>query len=242
MNDPFEPMSGDAADTPSTALANRWAQAAIALGAIALATSWPLAVRGLSRVESTLFDEVNSAPRWLAITVWPIMQTGTIWMAGVTALVIAIRAQRSRRGRSSAQDGSPAGGWLDTIVAGLLGGLTVAAAWFAATVAKRAVERGRPAFYRIGNDVFGEAAHGFGYVSGHTAVAFAAATVLGRGTSTRVRLLLYCVASVVGVSRIVVGSHLPLDVVGGAGVGLVCGGIGALVMNRFDDIRCPDGV
>ena len=69
-----------------------------------------------------------------------------------------------------------------------------------------------------------EHASGLGYVSGHTAVAFALATVLAPSLprSWR-RSAVFAAASVVGFARIYSGAHLPLDVVGGAGLGLLCG-------------------
>lgn len=221
---------------------DRWSAAAIAAGVTAVAVSWPLAVQGLSRFEATIFDEVNEAPHWVAVALWPIMQTGTVWMAGATAVVVAVRELRARNPERSiaTTHRRRRRQWAAAMAA--VAGLTVLVTWYAAIVAKGLVGRGRPSTYGIGVDVFGEAASGFGYVSGHTAVAFAATTVLGRSESPRVRLLLWCIAAVVGVSRIVVGSHLPLDVVGGAGVGLVCGGIGSLVLDRLDRVRCADGV
>jgi undecaprenyl-diphosphatase len=41
--------------------------------------------------------------------------------------------------------------------------------------------------------------------------------------------LLTAGAVTTGVARMYVGAHLPLDVVGGLGVGLACGGLAALV-------------
>jgi undecaprenyl-diphosphatase len=65
--------------------------------------------------------------------------------------------------------------------------------------------------------------HGAGYVSGHTAVAFALATVVAPLVPRGWRWAPFALATVVGLSRIYFGAHLPLDVIGGAGLGLVCG-------------------
>ena len=89
-------------------------------------------------------------------------------------------------------------------------------------VVKRLVDRGRPA--SLLSDVrLREHASGLGYVSGHTAVAFALAAVLAPSMPRRWRLFAVVLAVLVGVARIYAGAHLPLDVVGGAGVGLLCG-------------------
>lgn len=200
----------------------RWATTAFFTGIAALGISWPLAQRGLSVAEANLFLEINGWPKWVAIGLWPLMQAGTIWMSLVTPAIVAVRDHRGHRQHT--RPGLPIA---------VLSGLTVFVAWYAATVAKAAVKRGRPSTFQMGQDVFNEAANGFGYVSGHTAVAFAAAVVLGRGLNTPGRLGLLGLASLVGLSRIVVGSHLPLDVMGGAGIGLVCGAVGLAIMSRY---------
>jgi len=62
------------------------------------------------------------------------------------------------------------------------------------------------------------------FPSGHTTIAFASATVL---TFLQPRLgpALFLLAAAIGFSRIYVGVHYPLDVLGGAvlGVGIGCG-------------------
>lgn len=61
--------------------------------------------------------------------------------------------------------------------------------------------------------------HSHSFPSGHTATSFAAATVL---SSFRPRWapLFYALAAAVGYSRLYVGVHWPLDVLGGAAVGV----------------------
>src|SRR5262245_31034078 len=55
--------------------------------------------------------------------------------------------------------------------------------------------------------------------SGHTQAAFAAAVVVGE-ILRRARWWLLALAALVGLSRIYVGAHFPLDVVSGAAIGL----------------------
>jgi len=87
---------------------------------------------------------------------------------------------------------------------------------------KGVVERGRP-FAELGGDVVRAPAvtEGLGFVSGHTTVAFALAAVLSPYLSRHWRVTAYVLAATVGLARIVVGAHLPLDVVGGASLGLL---------------------
>jgi membrane-associated phospholipid phosphatase len=65
--------------------------------------------------------------------------------------------------------------------------------------------------------------HGQDYVSGHAAVAFAVATVVATVVPRGWRWAPFAVASGVALTRVYYGAHLPLDVIGGAGLGVVCG-------------------
>jgi undecaprenyl-diphosphatase len=58
------------------------------------------------------------------------------------------------------------------------------------------------------------------FPSGHTSAAFACATVLA-WASPRLRIPLFVLAAAIGWSRIYVGVHWPLDVLGGAVLGVV---------------------
>ena len=65
-----------------------------------------------------------------------------------------------------------------------------------------------------------------GWVSGHMAVATTLAYVSGEAVPRWARPLLLAVAAITGTGRMYVGAHLPHDVVGGAGLGMM---ISALV-------------
>jgi len=79
------------------------------------------------------------------------------------------------------------------------------------------------------------------FPSGHTITAFAAATALaasgwaGRGTiaSRWANGALYVGASLVGVSRVAVGAHWPVDILAGACVGALAGYVGAYASVRY---------
>ena len=90
-------------------------------------------------------------------------------------------------------------------------GMAGATAWVAAKAVKPFVGRARPASARV----LGREQSGLGYPSGHAAVAAAMAYT---GPSRAAWLL----AGVVGASRMYVGAHLPLDVAGGAALGVAC--------------------
>ena len=93
--------------------------------------------------------------------------------------------------------------------------------WWLAKVVKAQVERGRPEA-ELPDEVVRSSAvtEGLGFVSGHSTVAFACAAILSPYLPRRWRAAVYGLAATVGLSRVVVGAHLPLDVVGGAALGL----------------------
>lgn len=88
-------------------------------------------------------------------------------------------------------------------------------------------------FYRIGEALLHRA-----FPSGHTLTAFAIASAFYFSASKEKRaplLLLFALAALVGLSRNAVGAHWLTDVLGGAGFGIWCGMIGALLANQFPE-------
>jgi len=184
--------------------ANRGEAIAIVGGASLLAGSWVVVVAQdtVPRAEVRAFELLNDLPDVLWPIVWLPMQAGSF--VGSLAIVGATAAVKRDRRLT-----------LAVLVA------TQGAFWTAKLV-KSAVTRGRPAVF-LTNIHVRERADGFGYVSGHAAVAFAAATALAPSVPRGAQVGLFAAATVVGFGRIFGGAHLPLDVVGGAGIGLLCG-------------------
>jgi undecaprenyl-diphosphatase len=58
------------------------------------------------------------------------------------------------------------------------------------------------------------------FPSGHAATSFACAATLARYVSRRGAVVLYILAAAIAYSRVYVGVHYPLDVLGGAALGL----------------------
>lgn len=100
------------------------------------------------------------------------------------------------------------------------------------TVAKESFKVMRPParlapeqFYLIGHKL-----ELVSFPSGHTLTAFAVAALLIFGLSLRGwrLLVVFAASSAIGLSRIAVGAHWPLDVLGGAVLGFACGWLGGL--------------
>jgi membrane-associated phospholipid phosphatase len=169
----------------------------VGLGVLA-AAALPARRGRLSPVEATVFATVNGLPDRLHGPVWPVMQAGSL--AAVPVVALALRAAGHDR----------------TAARVAVGGF---AAWALAKGVKQVVGRGRPEGLVDPLRVRGLPQTGRGFPSGHAAVA----TVLAIGAASAVpglRPLLVGAAVTVGLSRVYVGAHLPLDVVGGAGLGL----------------------
>jgi undecaprenyl-diphosphatase len=178
--------------------------AAVCAGAALLSGSWALvaAKTTVPAWEETVFTKVNDLPDAVWPIAWAPMQLGSLaGSVGIVGLTAAVT--RDRRLAAAAFVASQG-------------------AWWSAKAVKRVVSRGRPA--ALLNEVkLRESASGLGYVSGHSAVAFGLATALAPSLPRRWRPAVFAAAAVVGVCRLYAGAHLPLDVVGGVGVGILSG-------------------
>jgi undecaprenyl-diphosphatase len=158
----------------------------------------------VSEPERATFRYVNELPDRLYGPAWLVMQAGTIGAVPVAAAAAYAAGRRALAGR-------------------LLAGGT--ATWLLAKAVKRAYRRPRPASLLSTARCRGEAATGMGYVSGHAGIAVT--LVLGAwpelGPAGRAAALV--VAPLVGTTRVYVGAHLPLDVVGGAALGVAVDGL-----------------
>lgn len=180
----------------------------LAAGAAVLAgTLVPLRRDRIGRREQEAFRLVNDLPDGLHRPVWPVMQLGSLAAAPATAGVALAAGNRPLAVRL------------------LAGG---SAAWVAAKMVKRVVRRGRPVALLAGVHTRGREATGLGYLSGHAAVAAALTGAAWPDLGPNGRRAAVATASLVGISRIYVGAHLPLDVAGGVALGLLVDGAWAL--------------
>ena len=154
--------------------------------------------------ERSVFHAVNDLPGWLYQPLWVFQQCGNLVVA--FALVLLVTAV------------------VLPVAGGGRGHRMVAAKLALERVVKMFVERRRPGS-SIGDVVLrGDVSvHGFSFVSGHAAITTAAATMLMAVLPRRWRPIPWIVVVLNGLGRVYVGAHNPLDVVGGAALGLVIG-------------------
>lgn len=183
----------------------------VAIGAVVLAAASVATLREngtISAPETRVFRAVNGASERWRPALWPVMQLGNGLMAlAVPATVVA--ATRTKPDWDLAVRGAAAA----------FGG------WQLAKGVKHIAHRGRPAAF-LDNVQFRDGMpDGLGFVSGHTTVAAAVTAVLAPRLSARGRAAALAMTAAVGVARVYVGAHLPLDIVGGFGLGSAWGGI-----------------
>lgn len=187
---------------PVTARAGRRpGTAALGIAVTVLGTTALLALGGaVPSWEETLFRWGNaSGPPEPAV--WTVMQLGNLLVVPVVALLAAA----VRRVRLA----------VELLVAGV-------AAYLLARLLKELVDRGRPAELLAEVELRGGGDAGQGFPSGHAAVVTALAYLLLPHVSPRWRWGVALVALLVGAARVHMGAHLPLDVVGGAALGVAC--------------------
>ena len=183
----------------------RWTLVVLFAAVVVLLATMLVARSELASLEVSLFRAVNDLPQGLNAAVWPFMQYGTF----ITIPALALVALLFRRFRLA--------------VAIALAGVGV---YLVALVVKGVVDRGRPAALLTAveeRELFG--ADSLGYPSGHAAVAAAITVVVAAHLSARWLIAALALGAVVLFGRIYVGAHLPLDVIGGAALGVIVGSV-----------------
>jgi membrane-associated phospholipid phosphatase len=174
---------------------------ALLIGVVLLLVAYFCAKNGqITGWELTVFRFFNDAPNWLVTIFGVITFLGTV-VALVLAVAILLIIKRY--------------GWAFKLF--LAGGT----AWLAATLLKLLEIRARPYDLLSGVHLAESKDLATGFPSAHTAMAAAIATILITKNTKNIIWLLIVAVLLVAISRIVVGMHAPLDVIGGMGVGII---------------------
>jgi len=184
----------------------RFPWARVVVGAVGLAASTKAArAEVVHPVEDRAFRSFNGLPSALLPPSFVLMQAGSyVALLGVSG-VLAVTG-RHRAGVAAAAAGT--------------------LSWLGCKAVKARIGRGRPPAHLEDVATRGPIDTGLGFPSGHSAVAFTMAGVVAPQLPPSLRPLVHGWAVVVGTSRMYVGAHLPLDVVGGASMGLAVGAVG----------------
>jgi membrane-associated phospholipid phosphatase len=163
----------------------------------------------VSAAEERVFHAVNKLGPALRTPAWLVMQAGSLPAVPVVAAVAFPR--RRAIAFALAVDGT--------------------AVWALCKVLKRLVTRGRPADHLDGVVIRGAPQRGGGFPSGHAAVATTLTTIGRRALPSPASHIAWGIPALVFCARQYVGAHLPLDVVGGAALGLSAGTLANLALD-----------
>ena len=181
-----------------------------------LATAGAVHRDRVGAAEARAFRAVNGLPDALYPPAWVVMQLGAFG---------AVPAAAGAAWRAG--DGELAGRLL-------LGGT---GAWAVAKLVKQVVRRPRPADLLPGIRGRGRDAAGLGYLSGHAAVAVALGAAALPRLGPAARALTLTAIPLVGLTRLYVGAHLPLDIAGGAALGLAADAAAGLALAQMARTR-----
>jgi undecaprenyl-diphosphatase len=186
-----------------------WTAALLAcLGAALFGTAAVLLKTGATSWDVSLFRVLNEVPAGVASVLTPLSHL--FLPVGILVVVVIITAYVVVRNRSV----------LPMAAAAVASG----GAWALAHVAKAIADRPRP--YQVITDAVlrQQPAHGTSFPSSHTAVTVAVVIALMPFLPRALAPVAVAYAVLLGWSRVYLGVHYPLDVLGGAGIGIAVGG------------------
>jgi len=182
----------------------------VGVSALITAVAASVARKGVPKWDANLFGRINDLSDGLLALAWAPMQAGALGAPLSVAAALAAGHRRTLAARVAANGVS---------------------AWLAAKAVKAIVDRPRPGQIIDSTRLrTGSADRGLGFPSGHAAVSIALARDLTLDSPTAVRICAYGLAFLAGTSRIYVGAHYPLDVVGGWALGWFIGDVRATVV------------
>lgn len=148
--------------------------------------------------EITLFNFIYTLPSYLHTLFFVITQTGSIYMLGLLCLMYLIKQH------------------YHVVIRLLMSGTL---AYTLSGVAKDLWGRGRPTEYLLDIVNLDYVVRGPGFPSGHTALATAVALTIGHYIPRKYHWVIAVWIIGVGLSRIYLGIHFPMDIIGGFAIG-----------------------
>ncbi len=184
------------------------------LGAALFAISALLLKTGAVGWDVSLFQVLNEVPPTLASVLTPLSHL--FLPAGIIAVVTLAVGYVVARNRS--------------VLPVAAGAAATATAWVLSHVAKAIADRPRPYEVVASAVLRQQPAHGTSFPSTHTAVTLAAVIALVPFLPHAPAAVAIAYAVLMGWSRVYLGVHYPLDVLGGAGIGMAVGGVTLLAL------------
>jgi len=187
------------------------------LGAALFGASAILLKTGTLGWDESLFRTLNQVPAAAASVLTPLSRL--FLPAGILAVVVLGVVYVVARNHS--------------VMPVAAGALSAGIAWGLAHAAKAIADRPRP--YAVMADVVlrQPPAHGTSFPSSHSAVTLAVAIALVPFLARPLAAAAIGYAVLVGWSRVYLGVHYPLDILGGAGIGMAAGGVILLALGML---------
>jgi membrane-associated phospholipid phosphatase len=194
----------------SVRVARAWTAGLLAgLGAALFGVSATLLKTGAVGWDLSLFRKLNEVPAAAASVLTPLSHV--FLPAGIITVILLTVVYVVARNRS--------------VLPAATGAVAAGIAWALANAAKAIANRPRP--YEVMADAVlrQQPAHGTSFPSSHTAITLAVAIALVPFLARPLAAAGIGYAVLIGWSRVYLGVHYPLDILGGAGIGLAVGGV-----------------
>jgi undecaprenyl-diphosphatase len=179
------------------------------LGAALFGAAAILLKTGTLSWDVRLFEVLNQVPPAVASVLTPLSHL--FLPAGITIVIVLTAGYVTARNHSV----------LPVAAAAVAAGL----AWALVHVAKTIADRPRPYEVVAGAVLRQQPAHGTSFPSSHTAITVAVVIALLPFLPRALAAVAIAYAVLVGWSRVYLGVHYPLDILGGAGIGIAVGGV-----------------